>query len=93
MANTSLADLQAMLFELIQSQTKTVMSAEVCPELVLKTIDSAVVPEEKKQAQPRIDLSAGYIFFRDVGRRHCPQTTLRMIRAKGLIRVIWRLPQ
>jgi uncharacterized protein involved in exopolysaccharide biosynthesis len=44
-ANTSLADLQAMFFELIQSQTETVMLAEVRPEYVFTTIDPAVVPE------------------------------------------------
>jgi uncharacterized protein involved in exopolysaccharide biosynthesis len=46
-ANTSLAELQAMFFELIQSQTETVMLAEVRPEYVFKTIDPAVTPEEK----------------------------------------------
>ena len=46
-ANTALADLQAMFFELIQSQTETVMLAEVRPEYVFKTIDPAVVPEER----------------------------------------------
>ena len=46
-ANTSLADLQAMFFELIQAQTETVMLAEVRPEYVFKTIDPPVVPEEK----------------------------------------------
>ena len=48
-ANTSLADLQAMFFELIQSQTETVMLAEVRPEYVFKTIDPAVVPEQKSK--------------------------------------------
>ena len=48
-ANTSLADLQAMFFELIQSQTETVMLAEVRPEYVFKTIDPAVVPETKSK--------------------------------------------
>jgi uncharacterized protein involved in exopolysaccharide biosynthesis len=48
-ANTSLADLQAMFFELIQSQTETVMLAEVRPEYVFKTIDPAVIPEEKSK--------------------------------------------
>ena len=48
-ANTSLADLQAMFFELIQSQTETVMLTEVRPEYVFKTIDPAVVPEEKSK--------------------------------------------
>ena len=47
--NTSLADLQAMFFELIQSQTETVMLAEVRPEYVFKTIDPAVVPEEESK--------------------------------------------
>ena len=48
-ANTALADLQSMFFELIQSQTETVMLAEVRPEYVFKTIDPAVVPEEKSK--------------------------------------------
>ena len=48
-ANTSLADLQTMFFELIQSQTETVMLAEVRPEYVFKTIDPALVPEEKSK--------------------------------------------
>ena len=48
-ANTSLADLQVMFFELIQSQTETVMLAEVRPEFVFKTIDPAVAPEEKSK--------------------------------------------
>lgn len=48
-ANTSLADLQAMFFELIQSQTETVMLAEVRPEYVFKTIDPAVIPEVKSK--------------------------------------------
>ena len=46
-ANTSLAELQAMFFELIQSQTETVMLAQVRSEYVFKTIDPAVAPEEK----------------------------------------------
>ncbi|MDB3918331.1 Wzz/FepE/Etk N-terminal domain-containing protein [Luminiphilus sp.] len=48
-ANTSLADLQVMFFELIQSQTETVMLAEVRSEYVFKTIDPAVIPEEKSK--------------------------------------------
>ena len=47
--NTSLADLQAVFFDLIQSQTETVMLAEVRQEYVFKTIDSAVAPEEKSK--------------------------------------------
>ena len=48
-AKTSLADLQTVFFELIQSQTETIMLAEVRPEYVFKTIDPAVVPEEKSR--------------------------------------------
>ena len=48
-SNTALAELQAMFFELIQSQTETVMLAQVRPEYVFKTIDPAVVPEEKSK--------------------------------------------
>lgn len=44
---TSLAELKTMFFELIQSQTETMMLAEVRPEYVFKTIDPAVAPEEK----------------------------------------------
>ena len=48
-SNTSLADLQAVFFDLIQSQTETVMLAEVRQEYVFKTIDPAVAPEEKSK--------------------------------------------
>ena len=48
-AKTSLADLQTVFFELIQSQTETVMLAEVRPEYVFKTIDPAIVPEVKSK--------------------------------------------
>lgn len=44
-SKTSLADLQAVFFELIQSQTETMMLAQARPEYVFKTIDPAVVPE------------------------------------------------
>jgi len=46
-ANTSLAELQTVFFELIESQTETAMLAEVRPEYVFKTIDPAVVAEER----------------------------------------------
>lgn len=47
--NTSLADLQAVFFDLIQSQTETVMLAEVRQEYVFKTIDPAIAPEKKSK--------------------------------------------
>ncbi|WP_241521260.1 Wzz/FepE/Etk N-terminal domain-containing protein [Kineobactrum sediminis] len=48
---TSLAELQSMFFQLIQSQTETVMMANVRPEYAFKTIDPAVVPEQKAKPQ------------------------------------------
>jgi uncharacterized protein involved in exopolysaccharide biosynthesis len=50
-AATSLTDLQSMFFGLIQSQTETIMLAKVRAEYLFKTIDPAVVPEQK--AEPK----------------------------------------
>ena len=66
-ANTSLADLQAMFFELIQSQTETVMLAEVRPEYVFKMIDPAVVPEEKSKPRRGLFLVVGILFGGIIG--------------------------
>ncbi len=44
-----LADLQSMFFELIQSQTETIMLAKVRQEYAFKIIDPAVVPEKKPE--------------------------------------------
>jgi uncharacterized protein involved in exopolysaccharide biosynthesis len=46
---TLLTDLQSMFFELIQSQTETIMLAKVRQEYAFKTIDPAVVPEKKSE--------------------------------------------
>ena len=48
---TQLAELQAGFFELIQSQTETIMLANASPEYLFKTVDPAVVPELK--AKPK----------------------------------------
>ncbi|WP_282064782.1 Wzz/FepE/Etk N-terminal domain-containing protein [Vibrio rotiferianus] len=45
--NTKLADMQSILFQLIEEQTKTIMLAEVMEEYVFKVVDSPVVPELK----------------------------------------------
>ncbi len=50
-ATTQLAELQTGLFELIQSQTETIMLANASPEYLFQTIDPAVVPELK--AKPK----------------------------------------
>jgi LPS O-antigen subunit length determinant protein (WzzB/FepE family) len=39
--------MQAIFYQLIEEQTKTLMLAEVKEEFAFKTIDPAVVPEEK----------------------------------------------
>lgn len=44
---TSISDLRAVFFNLIEEQTKTVMLATVTDEYLFKTIDPAVVPELK----------------------------------------------
>jgi uncharacterized protein involved in exopolysaccharide biosynthesis len=44
---TNIADVRTMLFSLIEEQSKTVMLANVRDEYVFKTVDPAVVAEEK----------------------------------------------
>ena len=44
---TNIADVRAMLYSLIEEQTKTVMLANVRGEYILKTIDPAVAAEKK----------------------------------------------
>jgi uncharacterized protein involved in exopolysaccharide biosynthesis len=50
-ALTNVADIRSMLYKLIEEQAKTIMFAEVRDEYVFKTIDPALVPEEK--AKPK----------------------------------------
>jgi LPS O-antigen subunit length determinant protein (WzzB/FepE family) len=54
--NTSLSEMRTSLFELIQSQTQTIMLANASPEYIFKTVDPAVVPELK--AKPKRALIA-----------------------------------
>ncbi|KYL32701.1 lipopolysaccharide biosynthesis protein [Pseudoalteromonas tetraodonis] len=44
---TKIADIRAVLYKLVEEQTKTIMFANVRDEYVFKNIDPAVVPEEK----------------------------------------------
>jgi uncharacterized protein involved in exopolysaccharide biosynthesis len=44
---TSISDMQSVFYQLIEEQTKNLMLAQVQEEFAFKTIDSAVVPEEK----------------------------------------------
>lgn len=45
--NTALADLRTTLFSLIEEQTQTLMLANVREEYMFRTIDPAVMPEER----------------------------------------------
>ena len=48
---TKVADMQSVFYQLIEEQTKKLMLAEVDNEFAFKTIDPAVIPEEK--AKPK----------------------------------------
>lgn len=48
---TKVAELQNILYQLIEEQAKTIMFAEVRDEYIFKTVDAAVVPELK--AKPK----------------------------------------
>ena len=61
-SGTPLADLQAIFFELIQSQTETIMLAEVRREYVFKTLDAAVVPEKKSKPNRALICILGAFF-------------------------------
>ncbi|MBH0060061.1 LPS O-antigen length regulator [Pseudoalteromonas sp. NZS71] len=48
---TKIADIRAVLYKLVEEQTKTIMFANVRDEYVFKTIDPAIVPEKKFKPQ------------------------------------------
>lgn len=48
-ALTNVSDIKAILYKLIEEQAKTIMFAEVREEYVFKTIDPALVPEDKSK--------------------------------------------
>jgi uncharacterized protein involved in exopolysaccharide biosynthesis len=77
---TSLAELQATLFELIQTQTETIMLAQVRPEYVFKTIDPAIVPEEQISPKRALICVAGTILGGFLG---CGWVLLRMALRRG----------
>tara|TARA_R110002074_G_scaffold291000_1_gene462819 strand:- start:22174 stop:23109 length:936 start_codon:yes stop_codon:yes gene_type:complete len=49
LSETSIAGMQQVFYQLIESETRTVMLANAQPEYVFKTIDPAVVPQEKSE--------------------------------------------
>jgi len=46
---TNIADIRSILYKLVEEQAKTIMFAEVRDEYVFKTIDPALIPEEKSK--------------------------------------------
>jgi uncharacterized protein involved in exopolysaccharide biosynthesis len=56
---TLLTDMQSMFFDLIQSQTETIMLANVREEYAFKTIDPAVVPEKKSEPKRALICALG----------------------------------
>ncbi|MFK3871735.1 Wzz/FepE/Etk N-terminal domain-containing protein [Pseudoalteromonas rhizosphaerae] len=46
-SETTIAGIRTILFKLIEEQAKTILFAEVRDEYIFKTIDKAIVPEEK----------------------------------------------
>jgi len=61
LAKTSVADMQTVFYKLIEEQTKTLMLAEVNPDYVFKTLDPAVVPEEKAKPKRALIVVLGIV--------------------------------
>lgn len=61
-AASPLADLRNLFYELIQSQTETMMLANVRQEYVFKTIDPATVPEFKSEPNRALLCILGSLF-------------------------------
>ena len=58
---TAVADLQAGFFEMIQDQIQTIMLAKATPEYLFKTIDPALVPEEKIKPKRALIVALGAV--------------------------------
>lgn len=61
-AETNIADIRTVLYQLIEEQTKTIMFAEVRDEYVFKTIDPAIVAEEKFKPKRALICIVGTMF-------------------------------
>lgn len=58
---TAVADMQTVFYQLIEQQTKTLMLSEVNPEYVFKTLDPAVVAEEKTKPKRALIVVLGAV--------------------------------
>lgn len=56
---TRISDIRSVLYKLVEEQTKTIMFANVRDEYAFKTIDPAVIPEEKFKPRRAIICIAG----------------------------------
>ncbi|QYK00277.1 Wzz/FepE/Etk N-terminal domain-containing protein [Shewanella psychrotolerans] len=61
-SETNVADIRTVLYQLIEEQTKTIMFAEVRDEYVFKTIDPAIVAEEKFKPKRALVCIVGTLF-------------------------------
>jgi len=59
---TKIADIRTILYKLIEEQTKTIMFANVRDEYVFKTIDPALVPEQKFKPKRALICILGFLF-------------------------------
>ncbi|MXR37637.1 hypothetical protein GQF02_11705 [Neisseriaceae bacterium B2N2-7] len=66
-AQTALASMQTVFSQLIEQQTKTLMLAEVQQEYAFKTIDPAVVPEEKLKPKRALIVALGTLTGGSIG--------------------------
>ncbi|MFU2511030.1 Wzz/FepE/Etk N-terminal domain-containing protein [Pseudoalteromonas sp. ASV78] len=64
---TNVADIKSVLYSLIEEQAKTIMFANVRDEYVFKTIDPALIPEEKIKPKRAIMCILGGVFGLIVG--------------------------
>jgi len=60
--STSLSDLKNVFFSLIEEQTKTIMLAKVTDEYLLRTIDPALISEEKSKPHRLLITALGGVF-------------------------------
>lgn len=58
---TNISDMQAVFYQLIEGQTKTLMLAEVSEEYVFKTLSSAKVAEEKSKPKRALIVVLGFM--------------------------------
>lgn len=61
-SSTSLSEIRSGLYELVQSQTETIMLAKANPEYVFRVIDPALIPEEKNSPKRALIAIVGTVF-------------------------------